>query len=185
MPIYVSMLRGINVSGQKLIKMDALKKLYEALGFENVITYVQSGNVVFESENQHSTLLEQILSDKIKDDFGYEVYIFVMSIEKLKNIIARNPLVNGAYKEDSNMYVTFLSVDPNMIGKEAIEVKKQDSEDIVFSNEAVYLYCPNGYGKTKLTNKLIESKLNVVATTRNWKTVNALLNIALQRTSKF
>ncbi len=184
MPTYVSMLRGINVSGQKLIKMGTLKKLYEALGFENVITYVQSGNVVFKSENQNSTLLEQILSDKIKDDFGYEVFVFVMTVEQLNNIVERNPLVNGADKVISSMYVTFLSIDPDMIGKEAIEVKKQDDEDLVFSNQAVYLYCPNGYGRTKLTNKLIESKLNVVATTRNWKTVNAMLEIALQRTSK-
>lgn len=87
MPTYVSMLRGINVSGQKLIKMGTLKKLYEALGFENVITYVQSGNVVFKSENQNSTLLEQILSDKIKDDFGYEVFVFVMTVEQLNNIV--------------------------------------------------------------------------------------------------
>jgi uncharacterized protein (DUF1697 family) len=184
MPTYISMLRGINVSGQKLMKMEVLKRLYEALGFENVITYLQSGNVVFESESRNSTLLKQLLSDKIKDDFGYEVAVFVMTIEQLCKIIERNPLVYGIGKEVSSMYITFLSPDPDMTGKKDIEVKKQEGEDIIFSNEAVYLYCPNGYGSTKLTNKLIESKLNVDATTRNWKTVNALLEIALQRTSK-
>jgi uncharacterized protein (DUF1697 family) len=178
------MLRGINVSGQKLIKMDALKKLYVALGFEDVITYVQSGNVVFKSENQRFTELKQKLTDKIKDDFGYEVFVFVLTVEQLREIIEGNPFVNDANKNISGVYVTFLSIDPDMIGKEAIEVKKQDDEDIVFGSGAVYIHCPNGYGKTKLTNKLIESKLNVVATTRNWKTVNALLEIALQKTSK-
>lgn len=178
MPIYISLLRGINVSGQKLMKMDALKKLYCSLGFEDVLTYVQSGNVIFRSENQSFKLLEELLSDKIKDEFGYEVYVFVMNVEQLHEIIKQNTLAYSAANDITSLYVTFLSQAFDIRGKRAVEIKKQESEDIVFGHKVVYIYCPDGYGRTKLTNKLIESKLNVIATTRNWKTVNALLELA-------
>lgn len=181
MPTYISMLRGINVSGQKLIKMDALKNLYESLGFEEVITYVQSGNVVFRAEECDTKLLAQKLSVKIKEVFEFDVDVIVKTINDYQLIVDRNPLVKDSDKELSSMYVTFLSSIPEKVDLKALEAKKQEDEEVVISDEVIYLYCPGGYGKTKLTNNFFESKLKVVATTRNWKTVNALLEIALRK----
>ena len=89
-----------------------------------------------------------------------------------------NPFINDSEKDIAYLHVTFLSSQPPKFDVKAIEVKKQIGEAIAFTNMAVYLYCPNGYGKTKLTNSFLETKLQVSATTRNWKTANELARIA-------
>lgn len=180
MATYISILRGINVSGHKLIKMDALKNMYENLGLGDVTTYVQSGNVVFTAKDIAPNLLEQEIFGQIKKEFGFEVPVIVLTVGKLKRIIDDNPFVKEPHKDKNFLHVTFLSSAPASYDFEKIEVKKQNGEDIVLLDDAVYLYCPNGYGQTKLTNNFLETKLKVGATTRNWKTANELLRIAKQ-----
>jgi uncharacterized protein (DUF1697 family) len=176
----ISILRGINVSGQKLIKMDDLRHLYEKLGFHNVTTYVQSGNVIFKSDDIEPNDLGQNISQQIQKDYGFEVPVIVLTIGKLKQILDNNPFLNDPNKEHSHLYVTFLASQPASFEKAAIESKKQNEEEISFSENVIYLYCPEGYGRTKLNNNFLESKLKVVATTRNWKTTNELFKIANQ-----
>jgi uncharacterized protein (DUF1697 family) len=180
MTTYISILRGINVSGQKLIKMDDLRKLCEKLGFSDVTTYVQSGNVFFKGDDFELSDLEQKISQQIQKDFGFEVPVIVLTIDKLGQTIDNNPFLNDPNKEHSHLHVTFLSSQPDSYEKETIESKKQNKEEISFSENVIYLYCPNGYGRTKLNNNFLESKLKVVATTRNWKTTNELFKIANQ-----
>ena len=179
MTTYISLLRGINVSGRNLVRMDALRLMYENSGFFNVSTYVQSGNVVFQGDDFNLNDLEQKISGQIEKDFGLKVPVIILTIDRLKQTIENNPFLND--KEPSNTYVTFLFSEPGQYDKAAIESKKQDDEEIMFSENAVYLYCPGGYGKTKLTNNFLESRLGVVATTRNWKTTNELFKIAQQK----
>jgi uncharacterized protein (DUF1697 family) len=178
MEIYISILRGINVSGQNRIKMDALKKMYEDLGFENVQTYIQSGNVIFQSDKSGQKDLEHIITGQIKIKFGYDILVIVLEINELKNIIARNLFVADQTKDISNIYVTFLSSKPVTVDFEQIYRKKSPNEEIALAEKVVYLYCPNGYGKTKLSNSYFEGKLNIAATTRNWKTTTELFSIA-------
>lgn len=178
MTTYISMLRGINVSGHNLIKMDALRKLYENLGFQNVTTYVQSGNVVFTGGKIDVYELEQRISQQIEKDFGYEVPVIILTLSKLKQIIDKNPFLKDLSKDIAYLHVTFLSSKPDHYDHKIIESKKQNEEEISFSDNAVYLYCPNGYGRTKLNNNFLEAKLKVGATTRNWKTTTELLRIA-------
>lgn len=180
MNIYISILRGINVSGQKLIKMDALRRTYEELGFNNVTTYVQSGNVIFSGEEFNDKDLELKLSLQIEKDFGFVVPVIVFGIEKLKKVIEENPFSKDPDKDPSYLHVTFLSSRPDTFDKNIIDEKKQNGEEVATSNDAVYLYCPNGYGNTKLNNNFLERKLRVSATTRNWKTTNELYKIARQ-----
>ena len=180
MKTYISILRGINVSGHKIIKMEALRTSYENMGFSNVKTYVQSGNVIFSYDDIEINKLEEQIFQQIKKDFGFDVPVIVMSIEKIEEIIKNNPFLKDKSKEESFMHVTFLASKAETNNFNAIEEKKQDNEDIVFSDYAVYLYCPNGYGNTKLNNNFIETKLKVRATTRNWKTTNELFQIAKQ-----
>ena len=175
---YISILRGINVSGQKSIKMADLKTLYENLGFSNVKTYVQSGNVVFQSKAEKTELLEQKIHEQIKNKYGFEVPVIVMTVDKLKTIIDSNPLKDDPAKEEKFLHVTFLGSKPENYDEEAIFSKKAGQEEIVITDEAVYLYCPHGYGTSKLNNNFLENKLKVTATTRNWKTTNELLKLA-------
>lgn len=179
MTIYISILRGINVSGHNLIKMDALRKMYESLGFKNVKTYLQSGNVVFLA-NETENNLKLLISKQIKEVFGFEIPVLVLSLEKLKNIINNNPLSKDPQKEAAFFHVTFLSNKIENIDIQIIKSKKMREEEIVISENVVYLYCPNGYGNTKLSNNFLENKLDVSATTRNWKTTNEIYKIAQQ-----
>ncbi|TAG11077.1 MAG: DUF1697 domain-containing protein [Sphingobacteriia bacterium] len=181
MTTYISILRGINVSGQKLIKMDALRKSYENLGFHNITTYVQSGNVIFSGNNVNPNELVQIITRQIETDFGFKVPIIVLTINNLKKIIDSNPYLKDSNKDTTFLHVTFLSSKPQKINFTAVEEKKLSGEEIFFTDDAVYLYCPNGYGKTKLTNGFLETKLKIGATTRNWKTTNELLKIAQEK----
>lgn len=178
MTTYISILRGINVSGKNLIKMDALRKLYEGLGYQNVISYVQSGNVVFTSDDSNPHELELKISRQIDKDFGINVPIIVLTIERLKRIIEDNPFSKDSDKEPAFLHITFLFSQPESPNLKTIENKKQNEEEILILNDVVYLYCPNGYGRTKLTNNFLEAKMNINATTRNWKTTNELLRLA-------
>jgi uncharacterized protein (DUF1697 family) len=178
MKTYITLLRGINVSGQKLIKMNALRASFESLGFEKVQSYLQSGNVIFQGDDRSEGTLEQRIAQQINSDFGFEVPVLVLSVDKLEAIIKNNPFLNDLQKNISQLHICFLAAPPIDFHKVAIESKVQTGEAISFSEEAIYLYCPNGYGKTKLNNNFLESKLKVTATTRNLKTSNELLNIA-------
>ena len=184
MTTFISMLRGINVSGHNLIKMDALRKLYENLGFHNVTTYVQSGNVVFTGNDIDVSELEQRISQQIEKDFGHKVPVIVLTLSKLKQVIHNNPFLKNQNKDTANLHVTFLSSQPDHYDHKIIEDKKQNEEEISFSDNAVYLYCPNGYGRTKLNNNFLEAKLKVGATTRNWKTTTELFKIAQETYGK-
>jgi len=177
MTTYISFLRGINVSGQKLIKMDALRTMYAALTFENIKTYVQSGNVIFCTAEIEASILEEKISRQIKITFGFDVPVVVLTADCLSDTIKNNPLAADESKDKAFLHVTFLADKPKALMPDILLTKKQDGEEIHFSDNAIYLFCPNGYGQTKLTNNFIESKLKVAATTRNWKTMNEILKI--------
>lgn len=175
---YISILRGINVSGKNLIKMTALKSSMENLGFLNVTTYVQSGNIIFSAKKTSVIDLEKIIQQQIKVDFGFEIPIIVLTIKNLEEIIANNPFLKDPKKDDSFFHVSFLSCNPTKIDMQEIEIKKLENEEIIFGSKVFYLYCPHGYGNTKLNNNFLEKKLKVNVTTRNWRTTNELLKIA-------
>ncbi|TCK83387.1 DUF1697 domain-containing protein [Albibacterium bauzanense] len=178
MQVYISILRGINVSGHNLVKMDALHRSYESLGFQNVTTYKQSGNMVFTAEDSEINELEKIISEQIEKDFGFVVSVIVLTIDRLKEIVDNNPFLKDSSKDVAFLHATFLGSKPLSYNQKDIEEKKQDGEDIDYADNVVYLYCPNGYGRTKLSNNFLETKLKVIATTRNWKTTSELLTIA-------
>lgn len=178
MIVCISILRGINVSGQKLIKMDALRKMYEDLGFDSVQTYVQSGNVIFISPDHRIDELELKIRMQIEKNFGFDVPVICLSLERLQEIVENNPFTRDLNKDMAFMHVTFLSSRPEEFKQETIESKKSAVEEIVFTDDAIYLYCPGGYGKTKLSNNFLENVLKVEATTRSWKSTTELLKIA-------
>lgn len=175
---FITILRGINVSGKNIIRMNALQKMFENLGFQNVATYVQSGNVIFTYPVIDTDHLEKKISNQIEKEFGLDVPVIVLTIEELQHIVDNNPFSKDPGRDQKFLHVTFLSATPDSSDIKTIEDKRQSGEDISFAGKAVYLYCPNGYGKTKLTNNLLERKLKVVATTRNWNTTTELLKMA-------
>jgi len=174
---YIAILRGINVSGQKLVKMDALKLLMEELNFKNVSTYIQSGNVIFESENNDTHALAEEISEKISQAYGFQVPAIVLSAFYLSEILHRNPFVN---ENIDNLYVTFLSGQPKQELMQKIEPLAYKPDEFLVMGDTIYLKCSNGYGRTKINNNFFEQKLKLFATTRNWKTVTKLAEFCHQ-----
>ena len=161
-----------------MIKMDALKEMYEDLHFTNIQTYIQSGNVIFQSIQSEPKDLGQRISNKLMKKFGFEIPVIVLDTVELKEIVERNPFRSDKTKDISHLHVTFLSSNPGRIDNTPIFQKKAKDEEFAITEDTVYLYCPNGYGRTKLTNTFFENKLKIGATTRNWKTTIELLRIA-------
>ena len=176
MKTYISLLRGINVSGHKKIAIADLKALYETLGFTNLVTYIQSGNVIFTAKVTKN--LEQIIEQAITKKYAFDVPVLIITPEELSRVIAKNPFLKDKTVDPEKLHVTFLSTKPvqELLDKLAPAHYLPDRFNIIGST--VYLSCPNGYGQTKLTNTFFENKLKVRATTRNWKTVKKLLEIA-------
>jgi uncharacterized protein (DUF1697 family) len=177
MDTYISILRGINVSGHNMIRMDALKKLYEDIGFKQVQTYIQSGNVLFREKKTDGWILGKTIAEKIAELFGFTVPVLVKELSELETVLAGNPFINERKSDIKSLHVTFLSRVPEPSFVEKLAVQAGNDEFIIAGN-VIYLYCPDGYGRTKLTNTFFENKLKIVATTRNWKTIIELVNLA-------
>jgi len=172
---YTSILRGINVSGQKKIKMADLKSLYEKLGFENIITYIQSGNVIFDSDITSDQDLIAQIEKAIEKQYGFFVPVDLRIKSDLEQIITQCPF-DEAQDENylTKVLVIFLDKEPEQKRVDDLVSYVKSPEKLVVIGKQVYLLCPNGYGRSKLTNTFIEKKLNRCATTRNWKSVNKL-----------
>lgn len=178
MQTYISILRGINVSGHRLIKMDALKTLCVNLNFKDVQTYIQSGNIIYNYENSKYDVLNTLISETIEKTFGFKVPVITLTATDLQRIIENNPYSWDETKDPSFFHVTFLSDKPDPEKIKLLEQVNLKNDAFKIIESTIYIYCPDGYGQTNLTNNYIESKLNLTATTRNWKTVNELWNIA-------
>jgi uncharacterized protein (DUF1697 family) len=178
MQTYIAILRGINVSGHKLIKMDALRKLFDDMGFKNTKTYIQSGNVVFQIKETKPKDLEKKIASSILKEFGFEVPVLVKEADELEVVLKNNPFINKRKEDVTKLHVTFLSDESEKALIDKIKEGAYASDEFIIAGKTVYLFCPKGYGNTKLSNTFFENKLKVTATTRNWKTINELVSMA-------
>lgn len=173
---YACLLRGVNVSGQRRVKMTELRNLCESLGCADVETYLQSGNVILDSRKAPSKL-GQSLSEAIGKEFGHaDIDVLVRTADELDALIRANPFLAGGC-DPAKLHVTFLDADPAPAAVEAIGKDKYLPDAFAAGIKAVYVHCPNGYGNTKLNNAFFEKKLGARGTTRNWQTVNNLLRL--------
>jgi uncharacterized protein (DUF1697 family) len=177
MPAYVAMLRGINVSGHKTIKMEDLRALSGDLGFRDVETYVQSGNIVFQSSLENPTIISKRIGAKIIESFGFEVPVIVRTSKEMRNVISNNPFLEENGIDSSKLHVTFLWEIVQETSLEKLAELSTSPDRFYPAPREIYVYCPSGYGRTKLSNVGIEKALLVTATTRNWKTTNKLLEM--------
>ncbi len=181
MKTYIALLRGINVSGQKSIKMAVLKTMFENIGFSSVTTYIQSGNIVFKSNQTDTVTLSGVIKKEIAKHFGFDVPVLVLTPETLTAIYNNNPFAERIEKnviEDKKMYFTLLSSAPDTTLTTELSSYASKEEAFVITDKVVYFYAANGYGKTKLNNNFFEKKLKCSATTRNLKTVIKLLELS-------
>ncbi len=174
MNTYIALLRGINVSGKKKIKMADLRGHLAELNFNNLQTYIQSGNIVFESELTDIRELEQAIHKKILEKYGFEVPVLIVKPDYLKTVLDKNP-----YKthETKQLYYTFLAETPAPELVEKLKTYNYSPEETQLVERHIYFYSPLSYGRSKMNNNFFEKKLKVAATTRNWRTLNKLLEM--------
>ena len=176
---YVALLRGINVGGKNKLPMKDLVRLFEDAGCRGVRTYIQSGNVVFEASSALAKGIAARISQDIAARFGLQVPVVMRSATELASVVEANPyLREGA--DPRTLHVAFLATEPSLASAASLDPKRSAPDEFVLRGRDLYLRCPNGMARTKLTNAYFDSKLSTTSTMRNWNTVLELL--ALCRT---
>ena len=178
MPVIVSMLRGVNLGSHNRIKMDALRTLYAPLKLREPQTYVQSGNVIFKTEEEDLARLTQRIQNGIRRTFGFRPDVIVRTSSEMRDVIAKNPFANRRDIEPSKLLVTFLAGDPGLEARDALLKIKTDPEELRIDCRELYIYFPHGMARPKLSWPVIERILKTPGTGRNWNSVTNMCKIA-------
>ncbi|WP_339625247.1 DUF1697 domain-containing protein [uncultured Maribacter sp.] len=177
---YVAFLRGINVSGKRKVPMVELRAMCERLNLQDVKTYIQSGNIVFKSSIVKAKDLAILLHNEIKKHFGFDVPVIVKTVDGLSQIIEKNPFISQEDIAANKIYFVLLSSQPANELLENLSEETFENEEYAVIDSCLYLKCALGYGRAKLNNNLIERKLKILATARNYRTMNKLLELCNQ-----
>ena len=178
MPVFISMLRGLNLGGHNIIKMEALRTLYESLGMTNPQTLIQSGNVVFSTKERNCAVLAKRISDAIERKFGFRPPVILRTTSELRDVIARNPFAARRGIDPSKLLVHFLADDPGQEIREQVLAIQSSPEELRMLGRELYIYFPNGMARPKLSLPKVERLLKTACTGRNWNTVRKLLEMA-------
>lgn len=176
MKTYIALLRGINVSGKNIIKMEVLKQVCTNIGLQNVQTYIQSGNIIFQSKEQNTEAISLQISQAIQEQLDLTVPVLTLDLDTFKSIVLSNPFTKE--EELKQLYITFYNQPSLLMDVTTITAKKAPEELLHITEVAIYLVANIGYRKTKITNTLIENKLKATATTRNYRTCLNLIELA-------
>jgi len=178
MSVIISMLRGVNVGGHNKIKMDELRALYESLKLQGAQTHVQSGNVIFKSGERDLAALTKRIQNAIERKFGFRPNVILRTAAEMREVIARNPFAKRRGIEPSKLLVSFLASDPGAEAREKVRQMKCDPEELRIEGREMYVYFPNGMGRSKLSLVRLEKTLKTPGTARNWNSVTKMLEMA-------
>jgi uncharacterized protein (DUF1697 family) len=176
MKTYIALLRGINVGGRNKLPMADLRELLQELGLQQARTYIQSGNVAFESDRDDLPQLSEEISASINGRFGFEPAVLLMTDETLQTAAEANPFPE-AISEPKKLHLYFMAAAPPEPDLQAMQDLAQDGEQFALKDRIFYFYAPEGIGRSKLAAK-IEKLLGVPATARNWRSVDSILELA-------
>lgn len=177
MTTHLALLRGINVSGHNMIKMDALKTMLENIGFHNVRTYLQSGNVLVDTEEESASKVGFMIKQEIFKSFGHEVPVVVITKEDLELCFENNPFLKEPAVDTRKLYVAFVSAELKKERINDLKISQFKPDEASIDGNRIFIKYAVGAGKTRFDQKYIQKKLNVTATIRNWNTVTNLLNM--------
>jgi uncharacterized protein (DUF1697 family) len=178
MPTYIALLRGINVGPHKRMKMEKLRTACEGLGFEDVKTYIQSGNIVFRAAKLSDVALSQKLGDCIMRGFGFSADVITRTKEEMEAIIKNNPLLKKKEVDESKLHVVFLSEKPTAASLKKLQELTLPPDRLRNLNREIYFYFPNGVSGSSLWKHPLDRILTITSTMRNWNTVNKLYEMA-------
>ncbi len=180
MPIYICMLRGINVGPHKRMKMEKLRASCQELGFQQVKTYIQSGNVILQAAKLSPAALSKKVEERIASDFGFSVDVMSRNREEMNKIIQGNPLLKEEGIDRTKLHVTFLSDVPTAAALKKLQELTMPPDRACCLGTEIYFYFPNGVSGSSLWKHPLDRVLSVTGTMRNWNTVNNLYEMALQ-----
>jgi uncharacterized protein (DUF1697 family) len=175
--IYVALLRAVNVGGRK-VPMQDLKELFEAQGHENVVTYIQSGNVVFDAKGKAATLARE-LSAAIEQAFGLRTPVVLRTRAELERVIGANPYAAPGVAP-TKLHVVFLGDAPSAKAIGTLDPDRSPPDEFTVIRKEIFILAPNGVGRSRLTIDWFEKHLGTVGTNRNWNTVNKLLALMVK-----
>ncbi len=176
---YIAFLRAINVGGQKLIKMEVLRRIFESLGLKNVRTYIQSGNIIFDSTSTNSTALTRKIENKLKEVTGHEVTVILRKFSEIEVLVKQNPFRKIKPSSDGVLFVVFLSALPTTKPKLPLVSKPENLEVLTIKDGAAFVVSRRKKnGLFGYPNNFVEKQLGVSGTTRNWSTVNKIVGFA-------
>ena len=178
MPVLISMLRGVNVGGHHKVKMDELRALYESLGFEDVQTYINSGNVLFRTAARDLVRLRQRIEDAIERACGFRPDVILRTPSDLEGVLARNPFAARPGMDPGKLAIHFLAADPSAAALEQVRAIDADPEELHIDGRELYIYFTNGMARPTLSLPKVEKALRTSGTSRNWNTVRKLLEMA-------
>ena len=178
MTVVISMLRGVNVGGHNKIKMDALRALYVSLKLEDVATFIQSGNVVFRTKERELGKVGKRIGDGIEKSFGFRPEVILRTVEEMRGVVARNPFAGRKDVEPGKLLVWFLAAEPEAEARKKVFTVKMEREELRLDERELYIYFPDGQGRSKLSMAAVERALKVSGTGRNWNSVLKLLEMA-------
>jgi uncharacterized protein (DUF1697 family) len=175
---WILLLQGINVSGQKRMPMPELQSLLAGLGLQSVSTYIQSGNAVFASPEADRAVLGESIGNAIAEKFGFATPVFLRTAAEMARVVGENPFLTARSEDPTFLHVTFLSAPLTPQAQASIIAPAGIPDEMKPGEQEIYLFCPQGYGRTKLNNAFFERKLDQKVTTRNWNSVVTLLRMA-------
>ncbi len=178
MPVLISMLRAVNVGGHSKIKMDALRALYTSLKFDNPQTYLQSGNVIFKTSESKLDVVAKRIQSAIEKKFACRTEIILRTTAELRSVVAKNPFSKRPNIEPSKLLIAFLASDPGDAARKILQEQKFSPEELHVAGRELYIYFPDGMGKSKLPWPRIYKILNTPGTGRNWTSVTKMLEMA-------
>jgi uncharacterized protein (DUF1697 family) len=175
---YIALLRGINVGGRNKLPMRELVDIFKSLGFQNIKTYIQSGNVVFQSEDLNIADITKRISAAIKKRHNFSPQTLILRLEEFKNAMAHNPYPE-AETDPKSLHLYFLASEPHNPDTDTLEKLKGDRERYKLKGKIFYLHAPDGIGRSKLATRA-EKALGVPVTARNWRSVCKIYDMANQ-----
>lgn len=181
MTTHLALLRGINVSGHNMIKMEALKMTLEAVGFLNVQTYIQSGNVFVDTEEENAAAVGFKIKQEIFKAFGHEVPVVVIGKSDLEACLKNNLFLKEIAADTKKLYVAFVSTTLRSDSINDLRISQFKPDEASIDSNRIYIKYAVGAGKTRFDQKYIEKKLNVTATIRSWNTITQLLELFDER----
>ena len=178
MDTYITFLRGVNMTGHNIIKMTSLSNMLRKIGYADVETYIQSGNIVFTCHNSNRDKVSSIIKNAILAEFNLDIAVITRTLDDLMKIISANPFLKEPGFDPSKMAVLFLELKPSFAQIQKVDGIDYPPDKFYINDSEIYVYCPNGFGKTKLYTNFFETKMKVTGTARNWRTVIKLQEMA-------